>query len=587
MHTRLLTLALAVLLGWTACGLAVSVSDNDIPVKILPAGCDNDDCGGTGGEDTASPATSRPGPNPPTNPACTASPYQINPVDAPDSLPSRGEPVALEAVFGGTGALYRWGRHIGFGPLSRLNILHKALLTRDRQYVRVCDPADNSTTTFLRRGSGDEYSLVYGVSADDTVVTLEDEENGLPQRMVLRFPCGAWIALEYESDITRNEMDGHVYRAVERGSRTGHVTTIRYGEDSIVVTDASGHDYVCHFDDQDRIDEISITVDGETRRWTYAYQTNDSIVTETNEQTGRKITTDIHGRLVVYSITEAGADGTSQESTFLRTSWNSNGFPQTIIRAPQPSVSAGGNPSVKYTNTTPGAKASYLFASEGLLEKRDAFDNVITFKRNRQRLATETVDEAGQLWITRYDGNGNLLHRVDPDGAEIIQEFDERCNRILRRVRLTDDDWAEYRYRYDERNQLIAILLPDGGETRYIRDGDGDVRYTLKKMADNQWSATAYTFNGNGQVVTFTQPYFVVNPDAPEVGKPAAVTRIDYDPWGNQIRRTDELGNEFAYEYDGENRLTAEPDPLGPRTDNAYDGLGRLPRVRDAAANLM
>ena len=525
--------------------------------------------------------------NPGNEPSCDdeGGNYHFNPVDAPDSLPTLGERVRLEAVFGAAGPIYRWGRHIGFGGMARLNYLSKALLARDLDYLRVCDPTDNSTAVFERVGGSWEYALVEGEGyADGARAVLDRLEGGIPRRLSIVYPNGALLVMEHEtSEPSRQELDSHVYRVTERRTREGHSVRIAYQPGRVVITDASGHDYVCEHEDG-RITSIHFTVDGQTRGWDYVYNDatfsgKDSHITEVSRQTGKRITNWLHGRLVVTELIYTGSDGKSFQVAYPANSWNNRGHVRYIYRTlPGPGQAV-------FTESSGENRGSHAYDTRGLVSRTDGLDNLTRFERNRQGLFTRKTFPDGTVQKRDYDGNGNLLREEDPAGVLAEHAYDARGNRLSSRLRLGEDDWAEYRYVYDARNLLVSETDPEGGEIRHVYNAAGLESFRLTRVAAAEWSAVAYVYDGNGQVVRESVAYALSDPSRPELGVPAEGSVYRYDRWGNLIELVDPLGNASRYEYDAGNQLTAEITPLGQRTEYVYDSLGKLISRQDALGN--
>lgn len=137
---------------------------------------------------------------------------------------------------------------------------------------------------------------------------------------------------------------------------------------------------------------------------------------------------------------------------------------------------------------------------------------------------------------------------------------------------------------YDTQGNLVTRIDPDGAKTTFGYDGAGrqtsrvdpDGYVAGASAADHTWSTT---YNENDQIKTATNPLNGV------------LTHV-YDGAGNQQSVTDRNGNVSSYTYDNNARLATvqqKPDPLGNptlvyTTQLARDPNGNATRVTQANA---
>jgi len=217
---------------------------------------------------------------------------------------------------------------------------------------------------------------------------------------------------------------------------------------------------------------------------------------------------------------------------------------------------------------------------------------------------TETEDSVNQF---AYDGEGNEVGAVDPNGRIVVQEYDA-ANRL---IRSTDPTGSLTEFAYDTRDQLIRVTTPNQATTAFTFDAlsrttaeHSPDRGTIRQEYDQANNLIASTdargigrrlaydllnrqvevaFSQPGEDVTYTYdacPYGIGR--LCRIDDESGTLRYEYDAFGNITRtRKTELGVEYIteYEYDGEDRLTALGYPSGRRVEYQRDVLGRIVAV--------
>ena len=188
-------------------------------------------------------------------------------------------------------------------------------------------------------------------------------------------------------------------------------------------------------------------------------------------------------------------------------------------------------------------------------------------------------------------------------------------------------DGTKWRYRYDDRGRLAAVIDPAEAVTRYQYDAQGGVR----EVVDPLGAVTRITTDGTGlpmlieesddgtthlerdafgRIVSVTQPDGVAvtagwsveglnlweaGPDGVVSSRAydaegrllahtdvlGAVTRFEYGPFGTAVARTDPSGARYEFAYDTELTLTSVTNPAGAVWSYDYDAGGRLVAERD------
>lgn len=172
--------------------------------------------------------------------------------------------------------------------------------------------------------------------------------------------------------------------------------------------------------------------------------------------------------------------------------------------------------------------------------------------------------------VTRnyFDGDGNLLASVDPDGFVTASTYDETSHSVsttryslalsaAQRASLTGQEPAATvvamvasaggqlsSASLDADNRIIQSVTPDGTTTTYGYDSAGNLKSTTVKPA-----------TGHGATTT---------------------TSASYDAFGETTSSTNTVGLSSTFAYDADGRLTSITDGLGNTSLSFYDTDGRL-----------
>lgn len=199
------------------------------------------------------------------------------------------------------------------------------------------------------------------------------------------------------------------------------------------------------------------------------------------------------------------------------------------------------------------------------------------------------ADALGHLTqYVEYDGHGNPLKVVDPNGAVILYTYD-----ALQRVKTRSLAGLVTTYTYDAAGQLLQVTMPDGAFMAFAYDG----AQRLTQTTDNTGSRVVYTYDFAGNRVqedvfdpasalvrTKKRVFAYLTRTVQELGALNQTTTTVFDPQGNVSTVTDPLGNVTTRTYDPLNRLASVKDALVPAgtTTLAYDGQDHVVGVTDA-----
>jgi YD repeat-containing protein len=203
----------------------------------------------------------------------------------------------------------------------------------------------------------------------------------------------------------------------------------------------------------------------------------------------------------------------------------------------------------------------------------------------RGNLATVT-NAAGHLTqITAYDGNGNPLTLIDPNGISTTLTYDLRQRLTGRTVGSESTT-----YTYDAAGQLTQITRADGQSLSYT----WDAAHRLTDVSDSLGNTVHYTLDAAGNRTqedvkdpqgtlarTRKHEYDALGRLAKDIGAQNQSTLYEYDANGNRTKVTDPLNHSTLSAYDGLNRLIRLTDPGSGVTQYSYDGQDHLTQVTD------
>ncbi len=184
------------------------------------------------------------------------------------------------------------------------------------------------------------------------------------------------------------------------------------------------------------------------------------------------------------------------------------------------------------------------------------------------------VDQLGRKVDYEYDVRGALLKTVDSFGAETNFEYDGNENIVKITERYTSDKkeskvsgnepatYDEVRvttFEFDQNNNLITTVYPDGNVERSTFDYNGNPLTVTDK-------------NGNTIKNTYDALGNLIKSEAPT----GDVVYYGYDKLGNPSYVKDSLGNVTSYTYDSMGMLTETTLPNGAKTKYSYDKDGNL-----------
>ncbi|MCC8189891.1 MAG: hypothetical protein LIP77_04520, partial [Planctomycetes bacterium] len=138
-----------------------------------------------------------------------------------------------------------------------------------------------------------------------------------------------------------------------------------------------------------------------------------------------------------------------------------------------------------------------------------------------------------------YNSLGRLVREENTVGGVVEYEHDDRGNAVVRRQKIADGVWAEWRREFSASNLLLAVWGPEGQEKRYLRGDDGFTRCVVERVDDERWSGVFYEYDENYNTVFQSIPVWVTDLDDYMAAKPTEGYRYVYTETGDLLHYTD------------------------------------------------
>jgi RHS repeat-associated protein len=493
------------------------------------------------------------------------------------SIPGRGVPLSLQRSYSSAAAAT--DGPFGFGWTDSYNM---SLITDNAGDVTV-NQENGSTITFSPDGSG-------GFTAPPRVfAALVQNGDGsftlTRQQTQVQYNFSA--AGQLTSEVDRN---GYVTNLAYTGGNLTSVTapagrtlTFTYSGSHIAsITDPAGRTYSYSYDGSGNLVKVT---DPLGRSYTFTYDTSHRLLTITDPRGGTVTNTyDSQGRVV----SQTDADGNT-------TTWSYTG---------DPASSSGGTT----TMTDPlGNQTVYSYLNLELMAvthgagTADAATTSYTYDPATLGVATVT-DPNGNVTVSTYDSNGNLLSTTGPLGNTTSYTYNSSDEVLTKTSPLGETTYYSYdgsgnlqsvtdplgnatSYSYGDSahpGDITSVTDANGNVTSYTYDANGDVASKSLSPSSGVTDTTAYAYNADGERTCEASPKATAaNVTCPPAGSPPVsdTTATAYDAAGQVISVTDPDGQTTSYAYDPDGHLSRFTDPNGNATQYAYNGNGQQTKV--------
>jgi YD repeat-containing protein len=145
-----------------------------------------------------------------------------------------------------------------------------------------------------------------------------------------------------------------------------------------------------------------------------------------------------------------------------------------------------------------------------------------------------------------YNGSDYLVAAVDPNGHETKYGYDAEGNRTSE----TNADGDETKWTYDSTHDVDMITTPDGETTTIKRDSHGNPEVIERPAPSSSTQKTTYKYDAYGDVESKTNPS-------------EHTWKYEYDGYGDRKSEVDPEGNKRTWEYNEDSQEVATVGPRG------------------------
>ena len=209
------------------------------------------------------------------------------------------------------------------------------------------------------------------------------------------------------------------------------------------------------------------------------------------------------------------------------------------------------------------------------LSRTDALGRTQSWTYDDYGNALSETNAAGDTRSYTYSAYHQLISEIAPDGSvtsrsEFVNDDFRRRAGPLRSIE--DALGARTSFGYDTGGNLTSFSDAVGQQTQYLYDIFGR---KIEERAPNG-RVTRYGYDGKQTWVRSEQ----VTRTLADGSQAIESTTFDYDAKGRLVQTTDPLGNTTVTEYDALDRIVAEVDARGLRTEHDYNRRGERTRTR-------
>jgi RHS repeat-associated protein len=336
-------------------------------------------------------------------------------------------------------------------------------------------------------------------------------------------------------------------------------------------TDAKGNTTSYTYDALGRVKTVTYpTVNGVFTTTSYSYNDASNVVTET-DQSGN-VTKDYYdglGRLIQQQTYLSPSSPYSSEY------YTYNWLNQVLTdQAPNGATyrytydSLGRMVSVANPDGSHESASYNITANTQTITDGDGHQTVNVYDFMQNLVAVREYWTAGGYNATAYtyDGVGNLLKTVGPDGNQVTTYTYDDLDRL---IKTTYPDGTTQKESYDAVGNLLSTTDQEGRVTTYSYD----FLYRLTAVNYPDGSSTTYTYDKDGNELTVTNSVDQV--------------KYTYDALNRMTSETDVIGGssyKIGYAYGSTGDLKSITYPDNSVVTNSYDALGRITKVAAGSA---
>ena len=208
---------------------------------------------------------------------------------------------------------------------------------------------------------------------------------------------------------------------------------------------------------------------------------------------------------------------------------------------------------------------TFVFAYEGderIVTDREGKQSIRTF--NSSGLLTKHIDENKNMTTYRYDDHYNIIAEADGKNNYVVKEY----NRFNMPTMVRDKNGNETVFEYDSRGNITKVIYPCICNDCSIESYQYNDRNQVIKYIDVRGTATVYTYDENGLLLT------------KKVGtRPAE----EYSYVGGFLSsKKDARGNETKFTYNAYGMVETVTNAENKVTSYVYDKLGHVKSITDA-----
>lgn len=403
------------------------------------------------------------------------------------------------------------------------------------------------------------------------------------------------------------DVDGNIVQIKDRGGRT--VLTLTYQNNKPkTIEDYSGKKVTYHWESN----RLSQVTDASNNNWLYSYGVYDA--SKSSSMVGQALSSVIDPEERELTINNKVTGGTTAGQCYLKNGGGGGGLQESV------------DPDTGAITIEVVQGYGELVCSQFLIPKQVVFSSSVDNDGHKQSYVYGYNSEYKAYSISEVDADGvKTLRILGSDGAILKlykgNELVFSQGRVGNKKLSADAQGNITTTLYDEYNNITKITHPDssyrsasyhpsynfanrivdenGTVTEITYRDDGLPLVIIEAKGLSEQLTTQYEYDENSQLVALTYS---------GQGSVDRTFEFEYDNYGNLIKETinnsitwhyqnftpagqaktviDGNGNSWLYQYDVEERLISETNPLGHSHQYQYDKVGNLVKYIDAKSNV-